>query len=229
MSYTRSIDPAAERLMEAALAHVPFDGWSDATFRAACDDAGIAPDQAKLIAPRGAVDLAVLHHRVGDRDMAAAVVQDPMTGMKFRDKVARALVLRLEAVQSKEAVQRATTLFALPHLAPTSAGLIWETADTVWNALGDSSQDVNWYTKRATLSGVWGSTVLYWLGDEDPEFAATREFIDRRIDNVMQFEKLKADVNNHPVLGRLVEPLGYLTRHIRAPMQPPPDLPGQWK
>ena len=33
-------DDAAERLLDAALNHVAFDGWSETTFRAAVADAG---------------------------------------------------------------------------------------------------------------------------------------------------------------------------------------------
>ena len=69
----------------------------------------------------------------------------------------------------------------LPHMAPEGARLIWGTADRIWTALGDTSDDVNWYTKRATLSGVYAAVVLYWLGDDSTDGQATRAFIDRRI------------------------------------------------
>jgi ubiquinone biosynthesis protein COQ9 len=52
--------------------------------------------------------------------------------------------------------------------AADGAKAIWGTADRIWTALGDTSDDLNWYTKRATLSAVYGSTVLYWLGDDSP-------------------------------------------------------------
>ena len=94
---------------------------------------------------------------------------------------------------------------------------IWQTADAVWTALGDQSDDINWYSKRATLSAVWSSVVLYWLGDESENMQDTRAFIDRRIDNVMQFEKAKAQFNKSP-LGKLFEmgPARLLDR-IQAP------------
>ena len=91
-------------------------------------------------------------------------------------------------------------LFALPINAGEGAKAIWGTCDAIWTALGDTSDDVNWYTKRATLSGVYSSTVLFWLGDDSPDHQATWEFLDRRIENVMQFEKLKASVQKIPLL-----------------------------
>ena len=34
-------DDIREKLLDAALLHVPFDGWSEVTFRAACHDAEV--------------------------------------------------------------------------------------------------------------------------------------------------------------------------------------------
>jgi ubiquinone biosynthesis protein COQ9 len=224
-------DIAKQELLEAALMHVAFDGWSDATFKAAVRDSGMEIGLAKSVCPRGAIDLAIAFHKRGDEAMIAAVKAADLTEMKFRQKVAFALRTRFELIMDKEAVQRGTTLFALPHLAADGAKLIWGTADAVWTVLGDTSEDVNWYTKRATLSGVYASTVLYWLGDDSTETQATWDFIDRRIENVMQFEKVKAQVNSNPALSKLMAGPNWLMSQIKAPTQfaPPTDLPGMWR
>jgi ubiquinone biosynthesis protein COQ9 len=224
-------DIAKQELLEAALMHVAFDGWSDATFKAAVRDSGMDIGLAKSVCPRGAIDLAIAFHKRGDEAMIAAVKAADLTEMKFRQKVAFALRTRFELIMDKEAVQRGTTLFALPHLAADGAKLIWGTADAIWTVLGDTSEDVNWYTKRATLSGVYASTVLYWLGDDSTETQATWDFIDRRIENVMQFEKVKAQVNSNPALSKLMAGPNWLMSQIKAPTQfaPPTDLPGMWR
>ena len=67
-------------------------------------------------------------------------------------------------------------------------------SDAIWTILGDTSEDYNWYSKRTILSGVYSSTVLYWLGDESEGSENTWAFLDRRIDGVMQFEKVKAQM-----------------------------------
>ncbi len=216
----------AERLLDAALQHVTFDGWSEATFRAAAEEAGIAPDLARVACPRGALDLAVAFHRRGDRALEAALAGEDLAALRFRDRVARALRLRLEGAD-REVVRRGAALFALPRNAGTGASLIWGTADAIWRALGDTSDDINWYTKRATLSAVYSATVLFWLGDESDGHRATWEFLDRRIEDVMRFETLKARVRENPVLGRMLEgPLKALGR-VRPPAGAPWDLPGQ--
>ena len=93
---------------------------------------------------------------------------------------------------------------ALPQHAAEGAGLVWGTCDRIWAAIGDSSADVNWYTKRLTLSSVYSATVLYWLGDNSPNHQDTWTFLDRRIENVMQFEKFKAQVNANPLAKQLL-------------------------
>jgi ubiquinone biosynthesis protein COQ9 len=221
-------DPKTE-LLDAALIHVAFDGWSEATFQAAVQDSGIDKTVARAVCPRGAVDLAVAYHKRGDAQMIEALKAEKLNGMRFRDRIARAVQLRLEAADDKEAVRRGTALFALPQYAPDGAKLIWSTCDAIWTALGDSSDDINWYTKRATLTGVYSATVLYWLGDTTEGNAATWEFLDRRIDNVMQIEKLKAQVKESPTLSRLLAGPNWLMGKVKAPTRfRKDDLPGSW-
>ena len=221
-------DPKAE-LLDAALMHVPFDGWSNTTFEAAITDAGIERTVARAACPRGAVDLAVAYHKRGDAQMLARLTEEDLSDMRYRDKIAAALRFRLEVVSDKETVRRGTTMFALPQYAGDGAKLIWGTCDAIWDALGDTSDDVNWYTKRATLSGVYSATVLYWLGDTSQGHSATWEFIDRRIDNVMQIEKLKAHVRESPTLSKLMTGPNWLLGQIKAPSKMRSSgLPGSW-
>lgn len=217
------------RLLDAAKPHVPFDGWSEATLRAAAQDAGIEAGLVAAVCPRGAVDLALFHHDQGDAAMERRLAGTDLSGMRFRDRVAFAVRARLEAVEDRELVRRGMTLFSLPIHAADGARALWRTADRIWSALGDTSEDVNWYTKRATLSGVYGATVLYWLGDTSEGHFRTWEFLDRRIEDVMQIEKFKARAReNRLIAGLMAGPLGFLGR-IRAPRQTPhTGMPGRW-
>ncbi|MEP5728961.1 MAG: COQ9 family protein [Sulfitobacter sp.] len=216
-------------LLDAALIHVPFDGWSPVTFKAAISDTDVDPAVAHAVCPRGAVDLAVAYHKRGDALMLDALGQEDLKEMRFRDRIARAVQLRLEMVPDKETVRRGTTLFALPPYAPDGARLIWETCDVIWDALGDTATDYNWYTKRATLAGVYSATVLFWLGDSSEENVATWSFLERRIDNVMQIEKVKAQVQKSPTLSKLFAGPGWVLSQIKAPSRfPKADFPGSW-
>ncbi|MBK0326324.1 COQ9 family protein [Rhodobacteraceae bacterium F11138] len=214
-------------LLDAALMHVPFDGWSDVMLRAAASDIDLDPALVHSVVPRGAVGLALAYHARGDRAMVDRLQSEDLSHLKFREKIAAAVRYRLEAVEDKELVRRGATLFSLPQHAADGARAVWQTCDLIWDTLGDTSEDVNWYSKRATLSGVYSATVLYWLGDTSPDHAATWAFLDRRIDDVMQIEKLKANLRGNPVLKPLLAGPNWVMSHIRAPKKTAKmDLPG---
>lgn len=208
-------------LLAAIAPHVPFDGWSEPAFRAAVADLGADAALCHVLCPRGALDLAVEYHRAADRALAAALAQADFTGMKFRDKVAAAVRMRLGLVDV-ELVRRAAAVFALPHNAATGSRLIWETADVIWRGLGDTSKDFNWYSKRLTLSAVISSTLLYWLGDDSEGRAKSWEFLDHRIEGVMRFERVKGQVLRLPGLGALLGGLR-APAPMPAPGHPPPQ------
>ncbi len=213
-----------DALIDAMLMHVAFDGWSDVAFRAALGDVDVDPVMADALFPRGARDVARAWHDRGDQAMVTALQNADLDQMRFRDRVAHAVHLRVEAVDDKEALRRAMVQNVLPLNAPDGARMLWATADKIWMTLGDTSKDYNWYTKRMTLSGVIGSTLLFWLGDTSENGQPTWDFLDRRIDNVMQFEKVKSKITAGP-LGRALTGPGALLSLLRAP-QHRDDLPG---
>lgn len=217
------------QLLAAALPHVAFDGWSETSLRAACQDLSITRQMAALACPRGAIDLAIRFHHDGDDAMQVVLQKTDINAMKIREKITFSVRARLDAIRDKEAVRRGGTLMALPQHAAEGAGLVWGTCDRIWAAIGDSSADVNWYTKRLTLSSVYSATVLYWLGDNSPNHQDTWTFLDRRIENVMQFEKFKAQVNANPLAKQLLAGPNWLLSKIKAPSGVPTvDLPGNW-
>lgn len=218
------------QILDAALAHVVFDGWSEATLTAAMEDTGADAGEVRALFPRGPVDLAMAFHRRGDDAMVAALTPEALAGLKIREKITFAIRTRLELMAfDKEAVRRGTTLFALPIHAGDGAKALWETADKIWTAIGDTSEDHNWYTKRMTLSGVYSSVVLYWLGDHSEGHEATWAFLDRRIEDVMRFEKLKAQLRDSKLLKPLMAGPEWLLGHLKAPGKGGmADMPGHW-
>lgn len=226
MESPQSPENAREAVLNAALSHVPFDGWSETTLRAAIADSGVAEGLARALYPRGGIDLAVAYHKEGDRLMVETLGKTDFSQMRFRDRVAFAIRTRLDLVEDRELVRRGTTLFALPQHAAKGAKLIWGTSDAIWTALGDTTRDLNWYSKRATLSAVYGSTVLYWLGDDSLGHQATWDFLDRRIGDVMQIEALKAKLRENPLGKALLAGPAKVMEKWRVPTVPD-DLPGK--
>jgi ubiquinone biosynthesis protein COQ9 len=218
------------QFIDAMLMHVPFGGWSDQSFADAAGDLDLPLAQARVMFPKGAVDVALAFHARGDAAMVAAIAAQDLSQMRYRDRVVFALRRRLDLMEAeKEAVRRAAALFALPIHTAEGAEAMWHTVDSVWVALGDASDDVNWYTKRLSLMGVYGATLLYWLGDDSQGHAATWDFLDRRIKGVMQFEKLKSALRATPVLKPFLAGPEWVAAQIKAPKpNAPHNLPGRW-
>ena len=215
-------------VIAAALPHVAFDGWTDRTLAQAVAEAGVDPGLSRLAFPRGGVDLALAFHMAKDAELADDLAGADLLGLRFRDRVAWAIMRRLELVAAdREAVRRGAAFFALPHHASDGARAIWHTADTIWTALGDESRDLNWYSKRATLSAVYSSALLYWLGDDSPGAGATREFVGRRIDNVMQIEGFKARVRENPIAAALMRGPKIILARMRSPDEAAREMPGR--
>ena len=200
----------APRLIAAMLPHVPFDGWSAAALAAAARDTGIDPDIAALALPDDEAMLTAWTALVNAR-MAEAMAG--AHNLKIRDRIRMALVTRLEQ-GDREVTRRALNLLAQPSQAALSARLLWQAADAMWRAAGDTATDYNHYTKRLILSGIYSATLLHWTQDDSDDFAATRAFIDRRIDGVMRFEKAKAKLTG--AMGKLPDPARFLGR-LRYP------------
>jgi ubiquinone biosynthesis protein COQ9 len=206
--------PLAElalRLVAAMLPHVPFDGWTGKALAAAAADLGIDHDIAALAVPDEATMLGLWSEGV-NAAMAGAMAD--AHNLKIRDRIRAALVTRLET-GDREVTRRALNLLVQPQHAALSARLLWQAADAMWRAAGDTATDYNHYTKRAILSTIYSATLLFWTQDDSEDFAATRAFIDRRIEGVMQFEKAKSRLI--AMTARLPDPARILGR-LRYPV-----------
>ena len=129
-----------------------------------------------------------------DRALREHFTPGKLEGLKIREKIRAIVWKRLEIMEpAREAVRRALSILAMPQNVPTGLKIGWRTADVMWRIAGDTSTDYNHYTKRMMLGGVYASTLLVWLDDQMDGWTETGAFLDRRIDDVMKIEKLKAD------------------------------------
>jgi len=178
---------SAERdaAIEALLPNVPFDGWTVAALRASA-----GPD-ADLLFPGGPADMIECYCDLGDRwmEQASPAVTE---GLRMSQRVRAIIALRLEQNRPhKDAVRRALTVLASPFHAGLAVRCTARTVDTIWYAAGDGSADFSWYSKRAILAGVYGTTLLYWLGDSSEGDERTLAFLDRRLAGTGRIGRLK--------------------------------------
>jgi ubiquinone biosynthesis protein COQ9 len=201
-----------DALIEAMLPDVPFDGWSRAALRAAARRIGMPAAEALTLFSNGPADFVARFSHWADRRMLDRLETLPLGELRVPERVALAINTRLEIVEPwREAVRRAVTVLALPQNAPMALRLLYDTVDAVWYAAGDSSTDFSFYTKRATLAGIYAATLMYWLEDRSPGCAETRAFLDRRLADVARIgsarRRLATAVDHLPNPFRLLRPL----------------------
>ena len=174
-----------------------FDGWTDQALVMAAEQMGADLDVARLAFKGGAMDMITAWIETVDLAMAAAFPLEVIAPMKIRERIRALVQFRLDAVLGQEeALRRATAIMAMPQNAARSARRSWESADLMWRLAGDTATDYNHYTKRAILSSIYAATLAVFVNDGSEDKAETRAFLERRIDGVMQFEKVKAKLLN---------------------------------
>lgn len=187
------LEQIRRRLALAVGENAVFDGWGQAALDAAADQLGVDRAQARLALPKTQAGLVDVYIQGVDRALEADFPPERIATMKIRERIRELVWRRLEIMgPAREAVRRGLAVLAMPQNVPLALRTSWRTADLMWRIAGDTSTDFNHYTKRLTLGGVYGSTLLAWLDDQTEGWSDTAAFLDRRIDDVMQFEKLKA-------------------------------------
>jgi ubiquinone biosynthesis protein COQ9 len=166
--------------IDAMLPHVPFDGWTLRGLRAGLVAANLPEDEAAILFPGGAADMIAVFCDLANRRMTEAAAELHETRLTARVRAIIALRLTMNRPH-KEAIRRALAVLALPGNTRAAAAITARTVDAIWHAAGDQSADFSWYTKRAILTAIYGTTLLFWLRDTSDDDADTRAFIDRRL------------------------------------------------
>lgn len=195
-------------------ANAVFDGWSDKALAMAASELGVPEGRARLCFPDGPVQMIDAWFDAIDIAMAKAYPLERISKLKIRERIRDLVLYRIEVINPhKEALRRAFAILAQPQNAIGGAKLAWRSADRMWRIAGDTSTDFNHYTKRGILSALYTSTMLVFLDDATEGPIETRGFLDRRIDDVMRFEKFKASWRNgserRPSLSRFLGRLRY--------------------
>lgn len=191
-----------------------FDGWTHKAVDSASGQLGIDPAVARLAFPKDQAGMVEAYIAGIDSAMAAHFSPELIAGLKIRKRIRELVWFRLQTMgTAREAVRSGLAILARPQNAVRGLGIGWNSADLMWRLAGDSSTDFNHYTKRLTLSALYAATLLAWLDDRSEGWTDTSAFLDRRIGDVMRFEKWKASwrgsSERRPSLSRFLGRLRY--------------------
>src|SRR5687767_10376651 len=194
-----------------------FDGWNSKAVETAAAQTGIDLAQARLAFPKEQAAMVDAYIQGVDSAMEAYFTPEKIAAMKIRERIRALIWYRLEIMApAREAVRTGLSILAMPQNLPLALRIGWRSADLMWRLAGDTATDYNHYSKRLILSGVYGSTLLAWLDDQVEGWPDTGSFLDRRLADVMRFEKWKAAWRgndlNRPSLSRFLGRLRYPAR-----------------
>ncbi|WP_372622947.1 COQ9 family protein [Falsiroseomonas sp.] len=176
--------------IRAALPHVPARGWTRAALEAGLRDLGRDPLEVEWLFPRGPAEAVEAWCDLADREMEAQARAEGLLDLRIPARIRRVITIRLEQGEPhKEAIRRALALQSLPWNLASALRTVARTADAMWAAAGDTSADFSWYTRRATLAGVYGATLAFWMQDDEPGFPATRAFLERRLADLARLQR----------------------------------------
>ena len=191
-----------------------FDGWNAKAVDSAAAQIDVDPAQARLAFPNGQAEMVDAYIQGVDAAMEAHFTPKKVAAMRISERIRALVWYRLEVMApAREAVRSGLSILAMPQNLPLALKAGWRSADLMWRIAGDAATDYNHYTKRLILSGVYGSTLLVWLDDHSEGWTETGAFLDRRLADVMRFEKWKASWTGNdlhrPSLTRFLGRLRY--------------------
>lgn len=180
------------RILSAALEFVPLHGWSMEALAAAAETLGLSSASSGMF-PNGAGDL-VLHFVAQSNAQLTEVLAEQHNQVQLgqaepkqtADFLRDAVETRLRMlVPYLDSWPQAMSILLLPHNIPDALKHLSTLVDDIWYYAGDRSTDMNWYTKRAALTGIYNTTELVMLQDSSPDYQDTWSFLDNRIQDVV--------------------------------------------
>lgn len=189
-------------LIKAMLPHIPFDGWGETSLAMAAEDLGVDLETAHGLLPGGAIEAIDAFTDLADREMATSLdALDPRpTGITTI--IRESILCRLDnAAVHREAVAAALKVLARPQHGPVAAKTLYRTVDRIWRLTGDRAVDFSFYTKRATLAGVYSAVLLYWVANPSAERSRIEAFLDQRLREVAMIPKVAAPAKKAAEMG----------------------------
>uniref|UniRef100_H3AHD2 Ubiquinone biosynthesis protein n=1 Tax=Latimeria chalumnae TaxID=7897 RepID=H3AHD2_LATCH len=175
------------RILAAALEFVPKYGWTEEAIAEGAKGLDVSFSLTDMLAealhrlPVCNYDIASVLSEIG------VMLQGSMKRKKKTDQFLKDVVearLRM-LIPYLEKWPQAMGILLLPQNIPESLKLLTSLVDDIWYYAGDRSTDINWYTRRTVLAGIYNTTELVMLQDSSPDFEDTWKFLENRVNDTM--------------------------------------------
>ena len=178
-----------ESILFASLKFVPGYGWSKQAVEAGTESLGYPIVTSGIIEDPG---ISLIHHHYKSSNEALVKMmqkeieeltksgQDLKIAPFLRKNVEKRLIMNVPYMSKWP---EALAIMSYPQNAPSSVNLGLELVDSMWHLAGDKSVDINWYTKRISLLGIYKTTELAMMQDKSDGYVDTWAFLDRRFED----------------------------------------------
>ena len=190
----------SEKLVLGMLLNIPFDGlqW-EALYRAA-EDLKIYKNpltnenkiELKNFFENDLVNTIKAFNDYLDDKMEDSFSKTKKNKQRTPEKIKSLILNRISAsLDFKDGIVSSLGFMSLPQNSKPSLKMLYNTCDRIWRVSGDQSTDFSFYTKRLILSGVYSSTLMYWIQDDTGDLKNTEDFLNRRLEDVSKIGKAK--------------------------------------
>ena len=185
-----------ESILSASLKFVPGYGWSKQAIEAGTESLGHPSVTSGIIADPG-ISL-VHHHYQVSNDLLAKLMKKEIDELQASNQELKVTPFLKKSIEKRLRMNvpymsrwaESLAIMTYPQNAVKSLNLGLELVDSMWHVVGDTDVDINWYTKRLTLLGVYKATELAMMQDQSEGFAETWSFLDRRFDDTKNVKEL---------------------------------------
>jgi ubiquinone biosynthesis protein COQ9 len=190
-----------------ALIDIKNSGFNEKMLLNAAKNCKISEGKLRRLFPEGIFELKQYYFSEIDEQMLQKIKTQNYENIRIRDKIFNGVLIRLELFKKNKTSikhifvsESSNPIKSLKHL--------WRTSDLIWKSAGDSSTDYNHYTKRLLLSWVYITTLICWFNDKSRNINDTKLFLNRRIDEVLEFGKqsgkIKSKISKLNITNKLI-------------------------
>ncbi|XP_070616849.1 ubiquinone biosynthesis protein COQ9, mitochondrial [Erythrolamprus reginae] len=187
-----SEEQVQNRILTAALNFVPTYGWTMDAIAEGAKSVGLSVAAAGLFHNDGSE--LILHFVSRSNSKLSELLEEQhklvqlgqLEKKKTEQFIRDALEARLRMlIPYIEKWPQAMSVLLMPHNIPSSFNLLTTMVDDIWHYAGDRSTDINWYTRRVIVAGIYNTTELVMIQDSSPDFEDTWSFLYNRVADAM--------------------------------------------
>ena len=204
---SKKFERERKTILNRALIDIENSGFNEKMLLNAAKNCKISEGKLGRLFPEGIFELKQYYFSEIDEQMLQKIKTQNYENIRVRDKIFNGVLIRLKLFKKNKTSikyifvsESSNPIKSLKHL--------WKTSDLIWKSAGDSSTDYNHYTKRLLLSWVYITTLICWFNDKSRNINDTKLFLNRRIDEVLEFGKqsgkIKSKISKLNITNKLI-------------------------